>query len=131
MAPLLASPKWFVAAGVASLFGGFEDRSSVDLLAQGLSQSDNRVQEATLTSLVRIGNAPAIEHVRHALASGDPALQSAVANAVQGRRSAGLTMSLAMTAEAGGVNPNVRRELYEALSGPWGVQIARKRGFLP
>lgn len=115
LTPLLKNPKWYIAAGIATLLGDLAVEEAVPELAQALQHSDEHVRQAAADSLAKIGNRQAIAHVGEALASKNQDLQSTAARAVGKRKSAAFVMPLVAAAGRASVSAEVRRECYAAL----------------
>ncbi len=111
---MLSHDDWFVVRNVADLAGELRLESAVNQLAKQVGHADERVRRAVAGALARIGGNTAAEALRHALKDSSAAVRlQAVAN-LDGRKTQGLAMSLAIAAEEESKS-DIQREMYLAL----------------
>lgn len=111
---MLSHDQWFVVRNVADLCGELRLEKAVLALARQVGHDDERVRRAVAGALARIGGAGALEPLRRALRDPAPGVRLQAARDLDGRKSRGLAMTLAVAAEAEG-KPDVQKELYLAL----------------
>lgn len=111
---MLSHDDWFVVRNVADLAGELRIENAVPQLAKQVDHADERVRRAVAGALAKIGGNAAAEALRHALKDSSPGVRlQAVAN-LDGRKTQGLAMSLAIAAEDES-KPDIQREMYLAL----------------
>ena len=110
----LTDDKWFVVRNVAELCGVLAIEDAVPRLAAQLAHADPRVRRAVAVALARIGTHEAAEPLRQALHDSEPTVRLPALQALDGTRSRGLAMSLAVMLDEER-HPDVRRELHLAL----------------
>ena len=111
---LLGSPRWFVVESVIAQLGAREIADAVPGLIGHLGHSHPKVREAAAEALARIGNAQAMEGLRHAFTSADGNMTGIVARAVRGRKSASFVAPLVAMVEKGR-DTDEMRDCYRAL----------------
>ncbi len=111
---LLLHDEWFVVRNVAELCGDLRAEDTVPQLARHVHHTDERVRRAVAGALAKIGTSVAIEPLRQMLHDAAPQVRLQAVQGLDGTRSRGLAMSLALAAEEE-TNPDVLRELLLAL----------------
>jgi HEAT repeat protein len=111
---LLLHDEWFVVRNVAELCGDLRAEDTVPQLARHVSHGDERVRRAVAGALAKIGTSLAVEPLRQLLHDASPQVRLQAVQGLDGARSRGLAMSLALAAEEE-TNPDVLRELLLAL----------------
>lgn len=111
---LLLHEEWFVVRNVAELCGDLRAEDTVPQLARHVNHTDERVRRAVAGALAKIGTSLAIEPLRQMLHDASPQVRLQAVQALDGSRSRGLAMSLALAAEEE-TNADVLRELLLAL----------------
>jgi hypothetical protein len=111
---MLSHDQWFVVRNVADLCGEIRLEKSVPALARQVAHDDERVRRAVAGALARIGGAGALEPLRRALRDPAPGVRLQAARDLDGRKSRGLAMTLAVAAEEE-TKPDVQKEMYLAL----------------
>ncbi|MEE8267690.1 MAG: HEAT repeat domain-containing protein [Gemmatimonadales bacterium] len=110
----LSDEEWFVLRNVAELCGELGMEDAVPYLANHVDHSDPRVRRAVVGALARIGTNQAAEPLRQALHDPEPTVRIQAAQMLDGGKSRGLAMTLALMLDEEG-HPDVRRELHLAL----------------
>jgi len=111
---LLLHDEWFVVRNVAELCGDLRAEDTVPQLARHVNHADERVRRAVAGALAKIGTSLAVEPLRQFLHDASPQVRLQAVQGLDGTRSRGLAMSLALAAEEE-TNPDVLRELLLAL----------------
>jgi len=111
---LLLHDEWFVVRNVAELCGDLRAEGTVPQLARLVKHTDERVRRAVAGALAKIGTSQATEPLRQMLHDASPQVRLQAVQGLDGARSRGLAMSLALAAEEE-TNPDVLRELLLAL----------------
>lgn len=111
---LLAHEEWFVVRNVAELCGELAAEDTVPQLARHVAHADERVRRAVAGALAKIGTAAAAEPLRQMLRDPSPQVRLQAVQGLDGARSRGLAMSLALAVEDES-NPDVLREMLLAL----------------
>ena len=111
---LLLHDEWFVVRNVAELCGDLRAEDTIPQLARHVNHSDERVRRAVAGALAKIGTALAVEPLRQMLHDAAPQVRLQAVQGLDGTRSRGLAMSLALAAEEE-TNSDVLRELLLAL----------------
>ena len=111
---LLLHDEWFVVRNVAELCGDLRAEDTIPQLARHVNHSDERVRRAVAGALAKIGTALAVEPLRQMLHDASPQVRLQAVQGLDGTRSRGLAMSLALAAEEE-TNSDVLRELLLAL----------------
>ena len=125
---MLSHDQWFVVRNVADLAGELRLEKAVPALARQMGHDDERVRRAVAGALARIGGAGALEPLRRALKDPVPGVRLQTARDLEGRKSRGLAMSLAVAAEEES-KQDVQKEMYLALGrigSPDAIQALRK-----
>ncbi len=110
----LSDDKWFVVRNVAELCGELGLEDAVPRLADHVDHPDPRVRRAVVGALARIGTNQAAEPLRQALHDPEPTVRIQAAQMLDGAKSRGLAMTLALMLDEER-HPDVRRELHLAL----------------
>ncbi len=110
----LSDEKWFVLRNVAELCGELGIEDAVPHLANQVDHPDPRVRRAVVGALARIGTNQAAEPLRQALHDPEPTVRIQAAQMLDGGKSPGLAMTLAVMLDEER-QPDVRRELHLAL----------------
>lgn len=110
----LTDEKWFVVRNVAELCGELGLADAVPRLSNHIDHPDSRVRRAVAGALARIGTAQAAEPLRHALHDSEPTVRLHAVQSLDGAKSRGLAMTLALQLDEER-HPDVRRELHLAL----------------
>lgn len=111
---LLLHDEWFVVRNVAELCGDLRAEDTVPQLARHVNHADERVRRAVAGALAKIGTSLAVEPLRQLLHDASPQVRLQAVQGLDGTRSRGLAMSLALAVEEE-TNPDVLRELLLAL----------------
>jgi HEAT repeat protein len=111
---LLLHDEWFVVRNVAELCGDLRAEDTVPQLARHVTHGDERVRRAVAGALAKIGTSLAVEPLRQLLHDPSPQVRLQAVQGLDGTRSRGLAMSLALAAEEE-TNPDVLKELLLAL----------------
>lgn len=111
---LLLHDEWFVVRNVAELCGDLRAEDTVPQLARHVNHGDERVRRAVAGALAKIGTSIAVEPLRQMLRDASPQVRLQAVQGLDGTRSRGLAMSLALAAEEE-TNTDVLRELLLAL----------------
>jgi len=111
---LLLHDEWFVVRNVAELCGDLRAEDTVPQLARHVNHGDERVRRAVAGALAKIGTPIAVEPLRQMLRDPSPQVRLQAVQGLDGTRSRGLAMSLALSAEEE-TNADVLRELLLAL----------------
>ena len=111
---LLLHDEWFVVRNVAELCGDLRAEDTVPQLARHVNHGDERVRRAVAGALAKIGTSIAVEPLRQMLRDPSPQVRLQAVQGLDGTRSRGLAMSLALSAEEE-TNADVLRELLLAL----------------
>ncbi len=111
---LLLHDEWFVVRNVAELCGDLRAEDTVPQLARHVNHGDERVRRAVAGALAKIGTPIAVEPLRQMLHDSSPQVRLQAVQGLDGTRSRGLAMSLALAAEEE-TNTDVLRELLLAL----------------
>jgi HEAT repeat protein len=111
---LLLHDEWFVVRNVAELCGDLRAEDTVPQLARHVNHGDERVRRAVAGALAKIGTSIAVEPLRQMLRDPSPQVRLQAVQGLDGTRSRGLAMSLALAAEEE-TNADVLRELLLAL----------------
>jgi HEAT repeat protein len=111
---MLSHDQWFVVRNVADLCGELRLEKAVPALARQMGHDDERVRRAVAGGLARIGGAGALEALRRALRDPVPGVRLQAAKDLDGRKSRGLAMTLAVAAEEESKS-DVQKEMYLAL----------------
>ncbi|MCU0620729.1 MAG: HEAT repeat domain-containing protein [Gemmatimonadales bacterium] len=111
---LLGHEEWFVIRNVAELCGDLRAEETVPQLARHTGHPDERVRRAVAGALAKIGTPTTVEPLRHLLKDPSPQVRLQAVQGLDGARSKGLAMTLALALEDEGV-PDVQRELMLAL----------------
>jgi len=111
---LLLHDEWFVVRNVAELCGDLRAEDTVPQLARHVTHDDERVRRAVAGALAKIGTSIAVEPLRQMLRDPSPQVRLQAVQGLDGTRSRGLAMSLALAAEEE-TNTDVLRELLLAL----------------
>jgi HEAT repeat protein len=111
---LLGHEEWYVIRNVAELCGDLGAEHAVPQLAQHVAHPDERVRRAVAGALAKIGTPAAAEPLRQMLRDGSPQVRLIAVQGLDGPRSRGLAMTLALALEDE-PNPDVQRELLLAL----------------
>jgi HEAT repeat protein len=111
---LLLHDEWFVIRNVAELCGDLRAEDTVPQLARHVNHDDERVRRAVAGALAKIGTSLTVEPLRQMLHDPSPQVRLRAVQGLDGTRSRGLAMSLALAAEEE-TNPDVLRELLLAL----------------
>jgi HEAT repeat protein len=111
---LLAHEEWFVIRNVAELCGELGAEDTVPQLARHVGHTDERVRRAVAGALAKIGSAAAAEPLRQMLRDPSPQVRLQAVQGLDGTRSRGLAMSLALAVEDE-TNADVLREMLLAL----------------
>ena len=111
---LLLHDEWFVVRNVAELCGDLRAEDTVPQLARHVTHTDERVRRAVAGALAKIGTSLAVEPLRQLLHDPSPQVRLQAVQGLDGARSRGLAMSLALAAEEE-TNADVLRELLLAL----------------
>ncbi len=99
---------------MAELCGELGLEDAVPHLAKQVDHPDPRVRRAVVGALARIGTNQAAEPLRQALHDPEPTVRIQAAQMLDGGKSRGLAMTLALMLDEEG-HPDVRRELHLAL----------------
>lgn len=110
----LSDDKWFVVRNVAELCGELGLEEAVPRLASQVDHPDPRVRRAVVGALARIGTNQAAEPLRQALHDQEPTVRLQAAQMLDGGKSRGLAMTVALMLDEER-HPDVRRELHLAL----------------
>jgi HEAT repeat protein len=110
----LSDDKWFVVRNVAELCGELGLEDAVPRLANHVDHPDPRVRRAVVGALARIGTNQAAEPLRQALHDPEPTVRLQAAQMLDGGKSRGLAMTVALMLDEER-HPDVRRELHLAL----------------
>ncbi len=111
---MLSHDQWFVVRNVADLCGELRLEKAVLALARQMGHDDERVRRAVAGALARIGGAGALEPLRRALRDPSPGVRLQAARDLDGRKSRGLAMTLAVAADEESKS-DVQKEMYLAL----------------
>ena len=111
---LLLHDEWFVVRNVAELCGDLRAEDTVPQLARHVTHQDERVRRSVAGALAKIGTSLAVEPLRQMLRDASPQVRLQAVQGLDGSRSRGLAMSLALAAEEE-TNADVLRELLLAL----------------
>lgn len=111
---LLGHEEWFVIRNVAELCGDLRAEETVPQLARHAGHHDERVRRAVAGALAKIGSPATVEPLRQMLRDPSPQVRLQAVQGLDGARSKGLAMTLALALEDEGV-PDVQRELMLAL----------------
>jgi HEAT repeat protein len=111
---LLAHEEWFVIRNVAELCGDLAAEETIPQLARHVNHADERVRRAVAGALAKIGTSAAAEPLRQMLRDASPQVRLQAVQGLDGARSRGLAMSLALAVEDE-ANADVLRELLLAL----------------
>lgn len=111
---LLTHEEWFVIRNVAELCGELGAEDTVPQLARHVTHEDERVRRAVAGALAKIGSASAAEPLRQMLRDPSPQVRLQAVQGLDGARSRGLAMSLALAAEDE-AHADVLREMLLAL----------------
>ncbi len=111
---MLSHDQWFVVRNVADLCGELRLEKAVPALARQIGHDDERVRRAVAGALARIGGSGALEPLRRALRDPMPGVRLQAARDLDGRKSRGLAMTIAVAAEEE-VKQDVQKHLYLAL----------------
>jgi HEAT repeat protein len=111
---LLLHDEWFVVRNVAELCGDLRAEDTVPQLARHVNHTDERVRRAVAGALAKIGTSIAVEPLRQMLHDASPQVRLQAVQGLDGTRSRGLAMSLALAAEEE-TSADVLRELLLAL----------------
>ncbi len=111
---LLAHEEWYVIRNVAELCGDLRAEDMVPNLARHVNHVDERVRRAVAGALARIGSSSVVEPLRQMLKDPSPLVRLQAVQGLDGARSRGLAMTLALAADEE-QNPDVLREIYLAL----------------
>jgi len=110
----LSDDNWYVVRNVADLCGAMGLEEAVPGLANHLDHSDPRVRRAIAGALARIGSNEAAEPLRQALHDPEPTVRLQVAQMLNGAKSRGLAMTVALMLDEE-EHPDVLHELHVAL----------------
>jgi HEAT repeat protein len=111
---LLAHEEWFVIRNVAELCGDLAAEDTIPQLARHVHHADERVRRAVAGALAKIGTSAAAEPLRQMLRDASPQVRLQAVQGLDGARSKGLAMSLALAVEDE-ANADVLREMLLAL----------------
>ena len=111
---LLLHDEWFVVRNVAELCGDLRAEDTVPQLARHVNHGDERVRRSVAGALAKIGTSIAVEPLRQMLRDPSPQVRLQAVQGLDGARSRGLAMSLALAVEEE-TNTDVLRELLMAL----------------
>ncbi len=111
---LMGHEEWYVLRNVAELCGELRAEEMVPHLARHVGHADERVRRAVASALAKIGTAPALEPLRQLLRDPSPQVRLQAVQGLDGARSRGLAMPLAVALEEES-NADVTRELLLAL----------------
>jgi HEAT repeat protein len=111
---LLAHEEWYVIRNVAELCGDLRAEHTVPQLARHTSHGDERVRRAVAGALAKIATPAAIEPLRQMLKDPSPQVRLLAVQGLDGPRSRGLAMTLALALEDE-ASLDVQRELLLAL----------------
>jgi hypothetical protein len=110
----LSDDEWYVVRNVADLCGAMGLEEAVPSLANHVAHSDPRVRRAIAGALARIGTTEAAEPLRQALHDPEPTVRLHVAQMLNGGKTRGLAMTVALLLDEE-QHPDVLRELHIAL----------------
>ena len=110
----LSDDEWYVVRNVADLCGAMGLEEAVPSLADHMDHSDPRVRRAIAGALARIGTTEAAEPLRQALHDPEPTVRLQVAQMLNGGKTRGLAMTVALMLDEE-QHPDVLRELHIAL----------------
>jgi len=110
----LSDDEWYVVRNVADLCGAMGLEEAVPSLANHVDHSDPRVRRAIAGALARIGTTEAAEPLRQALHDPEPTVRLQVAQMLNGGKTRGLAMTVALMLDEE-QHPDVLRELHIAL----------------
>lgn len=111
---LLGHEEWYVIRNVAELCGDLRAEHTVPQLARHTGHGDERVRRAVAGALAKIATPAATEPLRQMLKDPSPQVRLLVVQGLDGPRSRGLAMTLALALEDE-ANLDVQRELLLAL----------------
>ena len=111
---LLGHEEWYVIRNVAELCGDLRAEHTVPQLARHLDHGDERVRRAVAGALAKIATPSAAEPLRHMLRDPSPQVRLLAVQGLDGPRSRGLAMTLALALEDE-ASLDVQRELLLAL----------------
>ena len=111
---LLGHEEWYVIRNVAELCGDLRAEHTVPQLARHTGHGDERVRRAVAGALAKIATPAAIEPLRQMLKDPSPQVRLLVVQGLDGPRSRGLAMTLALALEDES-HLDVQRELLLAL----------------
>ena len=111
---LLGHEEWYVIRNVAELCGDLRAEHTVPQLARHLDHEDERVRRAVAGALAKIATPSAAEPLRHMLRDPSPQVRLLAVQGLDGPRSRGLAMTLALALEDE-ASLDVQRELLLAL----------------
>jgi HEAT repeat protein len=110
----LSDDNWYVVRNVADLCGAMGLEEAVPGLAAHVDHPDIRVRRAIAGALARIGSNEAAEPLRQALHDPEPSVRLQVAQMLNGAKSKGLAMPVALMLDEE-QHPDVLHELHIAL----------------
>ncbi len=110
----LSDDNWYVVRNVADLCGAMGLEEAVPGLAAHVDHRDPRVRRAIAGALARIGSHEAAEPLRQALHDPEPTVRLQVAQVLNGAKSRGLAMTVALLLDEE-QHPDVLHELHIAL----------------
>jgi HEAT repeat protein len=111
---LLGHEEWYVIRNVAELCGDLRAEHAVPQLARHVAHPDERVRRAVAGALGKIATPAAAEPLRQMLRDASPQVRLIAVQGLDGPRSRGLAMTLALALEDE-PNQDVQRELLLAL----------------
>lgn len=114
MVHMLGHDEWFVVRNIAELCGELRLEEAIPQLAKRVTHPDERVRRAVAGALGKIGGPGTVEALRTALKDQSPAVRLQAAMGVDGRKTRGLAMTLAVAAEEEH-KADVQREMFLAL----------------
>jgi hypothetical protein len=111
---MLSHDEWYVVRNVADLCGELRLEESVPALGRHLKHPDERVRRSIAGALARIASPPTTEPMRQALRDPAPTVRLQAVQGIDGYRSRGLTMTLAVLLDEES-RPDLQREILLAL----------------
>jgi HEAT repeat protein len=111
---LLGHEEWYVIRNVAELCGDLRAEHTVPQLARHVGHDDERVRRAVAGALAKIATPSAVDSLRQMLRDPSPQVRLLAVQGLDGPRSRGLAMTLALALEDE-PNGDVQRELLLAL----------------
>jgi HEAT repeat protein len=111
---MLSHDEWYVVRNVADLCGELRLEEAVPALGRHLKHPDERVRRSIAGALARIASPPTTEPMRQALRDPAPTVRLQAVQGIDGYRSRGLTMTLAVLLDEES-HPDLQREILLAL----------------